>query len=154
MRLWRLAKTCHEHATLEDEAKGAKQVGGRWNSKGIPVVYAAFNVATACMEVLVHVDWLMAPELVLLAIDVPDDITIDVVDHQDLPDDWSVFPAPRQLAEIGDDWAKNGNSLILEVPSAACPYERNAILNPFHSDASRCSIQVLGPYHFDGRLKG
>lgn len=153
MRLWRLAKANRSHDGLDDEAEGAKRIGGRWNSRGTPVVYAAPHVSTAAMEVLVHVDWQFAPAHVLIAIDIPENASISKIEEGQLPDNWSTYPAPGLLAEIGDNWVTSGESLLLDVPSAASPYERNILINPKHPDASRCTMTIIGPYVFDGRLK-
>jgi RES domain-containing protein len=153
MRLWRLAKASRSHDSLDDEAEGAKRIGGRWNSRGTPVVYAAPHVSTAAMEVLVHVDWQFAPTHVLIAIDVPENASVLKLEEKQLPDDWSIYPAPGRLAEIGDNWVTKGESLLLDVPSAASPYERNILINPKHPDATRCTMTIIGSYIFDGRLK-
>jgi RES domain-containing protein len=153
MRLWRLAKATRPHDSLEDEAEGAKRVGGRWNSRGTPIIHASYNIATAALEILVHIDWFTAPEHVLLAIDVPDDASIERIEIADLPEDWDRYPAPGILSSIGDDWVKERTSLLLEVPSVASPYERNVLINPVHSAIARCKLSIEGPYVFDGRLK-
>ena len=35
---------------------GAKLTGGRWNEKGVSVVYAAENRSLACLETIVHLN--------------------------------------------------------------------------------------------------
>lgn len=151
-RLWRLAKASRAHDSLEEEAEGAKRAGGRWNNKGTPVIYTTHNVSTAAMEVLVHIDWALAPAHVLLAIDVPDDATVERLEESDLPRGWDDFPAPSALAYMGDDWVRGKTALLLDVPSAASPYERCVLINPLHPDIARCTLTVFGPYDFDGRL--
>lgn len=155
MRLYRIVKKQYEHTSLEDESLGAKKTGGRWNSKDVPIVYASYNVATAAMEVLVHIDWDLAPELALLAIDVPKESEENsvTIDHDSLPENWDTYPSSRALAVLGDTWIKSGSSLILKVPSAASKYEFNALLNPNHPDAKKCTLSVIGTYDFDGRFK-
>lgn len=153
MRLWRLAKASRPHVSMEDEAEGAKRVGGRWNSKNTPIIYATYTIATAALEILVHIDWFAAPKHVLLAIDVPDDASIERIEIADLPKAWDFYPAPGILSSIGDDWIKDGTSLLLDVPSVASPYERNVLINPVHSDIARCKLSIEGPYEFDRRLK-
>lgn len=36
--------------------EGARVAGGRWNPKGVPVVYTAASLALAALELLVHTD--------------------------------------------------------------------------------------------------
>ena len=152
MRLWRLAKASRPHASLQDEAEGARRVGGRWNRSGTPIIYATYHIGTAALEVLVHLDWTAAPAHVLLAIDVPDDASVETVDAARLPADWNVYPAPAYLADIGDPWIARGSSLLLDVPSVASPYERNVLINQNHPDIARCRLSTEGTYEFDGRL--
>src|SRR5580698_741964 len=49
---WRLDQA--RFASTWDSGEGAFQVGGRWNSKGVRVVYCALDPATAILEVAVH----------------------------------------------------------------------------------------------------
>src|SRR5580704_8576786 len=37
------------------DAEGALRRGGRWNSPGVAVLYAASSLSLACLEILVHV---------------------------------------------------------------------------------------------------
>lgn len=51
MLVWRLA--LGRYKELDDE--GARLYGGRWNSAGTAVVYAATHITLALLEQLVHV---------------------------------------------------------------------------------------------------
>lgn len=153
MRLYRLAKAQYAASELDEHAIGAKRVGGRWNSAGVPVVYTSRTVGAAALEVLVHVTWDQAPAFKLVAIDTPDDVVVSVIELEHLPSGWDQIPAPEFLAEMGDEWVASADSLLLEVPSVASPYERNLILNPAHPDAARCKVSVIGDYIFDPRLR-
>jgi len=69
--LYRLCKAAH--VALDGE--GARLWGGRWNSAGRPMVYAAATPSLAVLEVLVHLDLpaeLLPDDLRLLTIEVPD----------------------------------------------------------------------------------
>ncbi|HLR38131.1 MAG TPA: RES family NAD+ phosphorylase, partial [Chitinophagaceae bacterium] len=50
--LYRIAK-CHYIDDLS--GTGAKTYGGRWNSKGHPVIYTAGSRSLAALETLVHI---------------------------------------------------------------------------------------------------
>ena len=52
MRAYRLAKARYADTALD--GSGAKAHGGRWNSKGVPMVYASDSIALAALELLVH----------------------------------------------------------------------------------------------------
>lgn len=52
MRAYRLVKA--RYADTAFDGSGAKAHGGRWNSKGVTMVYASDSVALAALELLVH----------------------------------------------------------------------------------------------------
>ncbi|HEV2122738.1 MAG TPA: RES domain-containing protein, partial [Chloroflexota bacterium] len=54
MRLsaWRILKAKYREQPLSGE--GARRVGGRWNHRGVPLVYLAESIALATLEILVH----------------------------------------------------------------------------------------------------
>jgi len=37
------------------DATGAYRAGGRWNEKGIAILYASTTLSLACLEILVHI---------------------------------------------------------------------------------------------------
>lgn len=52
MKLYRIAQTAH----IKDlSGTGARLYGGRWNEKGVGVVYTSESRALAILEYLVHV---------------------------------------------------------------------------------------------------
>lgn len=52
MRAYRLVKARYADTALD--GSGAKAHGGRWNSKGVRMVYASDGIALAALELLVH----------------------------------------------------------------------------------------------------
>jgi RES domain-containing protein len=139
MLAWRL---CREpYADLSGD--GARRYGGRWNSPGRPLVYAASTAALAVLEVRVHLD--IPPELLpedytLLTIDL-DDLAADTV--EDLPDD------PRAF---GDAWLIASRTPVLRVPSMIVPESPNLLLNPRHPEAGAARIAGQRRFAFDRRL--
>ena len=129
--------------------KGAKEYGGRWNSKGNAVVYLTDSVPLATLETLVHIDNTAALDhYVIFELDVPAEKTL-YLDDKDLPEDWMDYPAPLSTASIGDFWVESGGSLALSVPSSASPHGgRIIIINLEHEDATdffdNASSSVLG----------
>ena len=68
MRAWRICRDAYADLTGE----GARLWGGRWNSPGRPLVYAADSAALAVLEVRVHLDLnfdLLPADYVLLTLD-------------------------------------------------------------------------------------
>ena len=73
MRVCRICRKSYVDNALD--GIGGMYTSGRWHTKGNPIVYTASSAALAALEVLVHVDPLMAPsDLRLLAIEIPDDL--------------------------------------------------------------------------------
>lgn len=149
MILWRLTR--HRFQALDGE--GARINGGRWNSEGIPVVYFSSSLSLAALEYLVHIDIEDVPQdLIALKIVIPENATIKVVDFNTLEANWSSVPDHPACVRLGDEWAKAGESLLLEVPSAVVPIESNYLLNSGHPTAIEVKVIDSSPFSFDRRL--
>lgn len=94
----------------------------------------------------------MPADLVAVRIAVPKSVGPRVVSAQTLPLGWREYPAPDELADIGDGWLRAGKSLLLSVPSAVVPEEQNVLVNPQHRDFARLRIIGTSPFAFDKRL--
>ena len=148
MRVWRL--TCAPYASDPLSGRGASIAGGRWNSPGTRVGYAASSRALAALEMLVHVTReTVPPDMVFVPIDVPDRL---VREASGLPADWAELPYGPEARRFGDRWAENGRSLALAVPSIVVPAERNLLINPRHRAFSRVRVGATEPFEFDRRL--
>jgi RES domain-containing protein len=136
---WRLCRS--PYADLLGD--GARRFGGRWNSPGWPVVYAASNPALAVLEVRVHLD--LPPDLL------PDDYVLVTIDLGDLSvEDLAQMPAaPRTF---GDTWLQEQRTPVLRVPSAIVPESPNLLLNPAHPEAPTARILDTRRFTFDPRL--
>ena len=132
--------------------EGARLYGGRWNSRGVPVAYAAGSRSLALLEVLVH---LGVPRLLRQYLLIPVTFARDDVETLgDLPEDWRAHPAPRSTQQAGDAWARNAISPLLQVPSVILPTEPNYLVNPHHPDFSALEIGVPEVLDVDERLTG
>jgi RES domain-containing protein len=149
MFLYRLAKTIRA-ADLTGE--GARQAGGRWNYPGTPVIYTAQNGSLAVLEVLQYIEVADVRKFSMLTLEVPDDAPIQRVSLISLPNHWQAFPYPEETRIIGRQWADDGQTLLLEVPSAVYPDESNWLINPLHSMASQIRIVSVKPFVFSDRL--
>lgn len=107
------------------------------------------------MELLVHASpgQLLAADLVVVELDIPDTLSITEIAVDELPTDWRTYPAPPELQDIGEDWIRNPAAPLLRVPSAVIPREFNLLLNPAHRDASRVRIASVLPFDADPRLQ-
>ena len=150
-RSWRIAKSARAATAFDGE--GARLYGGRWNSPGTVVVYTAQTESLAALELLVH---LQASQLLMSYCSLPvdfDDALVEVVDPTSLPSDWRSSPAPSVLQQIGDRWAADHRSVVLQLPSAIVPREANFIINPRHPDFGSLSIGPPDSFDFDPRLE-
>jgi RES domain-containing protein len=151
MRVWRICRKPYVNTALD--GIGGMYTSGRWHSKGNPIVYTASSAALAALEVLVHVDPLTAPaDLRLLAIELPDDLSIEVLEPITLPQGWHSVPAPAALQTIGSSWLMSGRTAALNVPSAVITVECNFLLNPRHPEVQRVRILSDEAFSFDTRL--
>jgi len=150
LHAWRLVKA--RHAACAFTGEGAKRFGGRWNSAGVAVVYAAQSVSLAMLESLVH---LQSDELlrryVLFELSF-DAALVSVVDTAKLPRNWRQFPPPVAVQRLGDAWIAAAKTPIFRVPSVLVSGEHNYLLNPVHPDFSRIAIGLRQPVRFDPRL--
>lgn len=127
--------------------------GGRWNSKGVRMVYLGGSQAIAVLEAFVHFEpGIVPPDYAFFQVDVPDDST-ETLDPASLPADWRAVPAPAMLQMMGDAWIASGRSLALRVPSAPVPGEENVLLNPSHPDFVRVRVAAPVDFAFDPRLR-
>lgn len=130
---WRIAKK--RHAIWD--GTGASMVGGRWNSAGHPVIYAADTFPGAILEILAHT---LRPRTLPgphhgLRIHIPHEL-VAVLDPGDLPG-WDTKGSPEARA-FGDRWLAEGSSAVLIVPAVSSrPVGRNVLINPHHRDAER-----------------
>jgi RES domain-containing protein len=135
------------------DGEGAYRYGGRWSSAGIRLVYASEHLSLAMIEYFVHLDRDdPPPDLVVAAADVPNDVSRVTVSPGSLPAAWRQTPAPRELAAIGDRFARRRRAAILIVPSALAPDEANWLLNPDHQDFKRIRVYPPEPFTYDTRF--
>lgn len=131
---------------------GAALNPGRWNARGTPVLYTGENKEIALLENIVHTPPMLTPKLHILTIEIPSD-SITQLEIKDLPANWSQFPAPTVLSEIGQRWVESASTLGLSVPSCIIHSSRNIILNCSHKDY-HAKVRILDQrsFYFDSRL--
>lgn len=154
--LWRIGTDTPSYAADDLSGKGAQTTGGRWNSKGRPVLYTASNVALAAMETIVHFNTKALPlNRYLVRIDVPDDLWTARERHLPtaMPVGWDACPAGLVSINFGDEWLNRGGSLLLELPSVVVPEESNVLVNPRHPDAGQLSATKLRRWIYDARIR-
>ena len=134
------------------DGTGARLVGGRWNSPGRPVIYAAETFAGALLEVLVHSSLGRVPKThALVEIAIPDQRSVETVAIGALQG----WDAEDQIVSrsFGDQWLEEKRSAVLLVPSAATRgREHNILLNPEHPEFERITASQPQEVVWDGRL--
>jgi RES domain-containing protein len=145
---WRIVK--EKHAATAFTGEGAAKAGGRWNSRGVLLVYASGTKSLATLENLVHLN----PPVIFKYVVFPlqfDDALVEIFPVKDLPADWRTEPPPPATKAIGDAWVKAARSAILALPSVITG-DTNYLLNPAHPDFKKIVIGQPEPFVFDPRL--
>jgi RES domain-containing protein len=146
-------RLCKEAYTKDLSGRGAEINGGRWNNKGVPVLYTACSRALAVLEVAVHIPFGIIPkDYFMTLIDVPDSISIVKIDITSLPYNWNRNPLVKATQYLGDDFLNDITNLIIRVPSATVSGDFNYLINPRHPDFQLIKIISAEPFEFDSRL--
>ena len=129
MNVWRLVATPHADSAFDGE--GAARYTGRWNPRGVRMVYTADSLALATLELSVH---LAGARMVYAAIEVAiDDALVGALPEVQLAKGWAEDPALTQ--RLGEKWTRSFSSLALRVPSSlvdARSRECNVLISPAH----------------------
>ncbi len=150
MRFWRICR--RRYAAQAARGEGARLYGGRWNSRGVRVVYASTSLALAAVETFVNLEPNLRPaDFVSMEGEVPEALEIGRIDLKALPVRW-YETRDESLRPFGDVWIEAGRTVGLLVPSAAIRGEWNLLLNPAHTQFSRVAFQAPEPFEFDVRM--
>ncbi len=148
MIAWRVTKTRFDPW----DGTGASLRGGRWNSPGHPVLYAADSFAGALLEILAHME---QPETLpgehhAIRIDI-DDALVEPAAEADLSG-WE-RQANGVARGYGDAWLAQARSAALLVPALPRrPIGRLVVINPLHPDAARITRGAPFRVPWDERL--
>lgn len=147
---WRIVRA--EQARKAFTGEGSRLLGGRWNSRGIPVAYVSEHESLAALELLVHILPLSPIEGFLsFKVEWDDELT-EVFPTKRLPAEWNAEPPAIATMKIGDDWMREQRSVALALPSLLSTSELNFLLNPNHPDFKKIKIGKPVEYRFDPRL--
>jgi RES domain-containing protein len=132
--------------------EGARLFGGRWNSRGVAVVYASTSLALAAVETFVNLEPSLRPnDLVSIEGEIPDGVEIARLDPSALPKNWN-RTRDESLRRFGDEWIRAGKTAAMLVPSAAIHGEWNILLNPSHAHFRRITFRDAETFDFDLRM--
>jgi len=145
---WRIVK--QKHAATAFTGEGAAKTGGRWNSRGVAVVYTSATKSLATLENLVHLN----PPFRFKYVAFPlrfEEALVEYFPAKSLPADWRLEPTPPSTKTIGDHWVKAARSAVLALPSVITG-DINFLLNPAHPDFKKIVLGKPEPFVFDPRL--
>ena len=150
MTLWRIVKKKFVSTAFDGE--GARQFPGRWNNRGVPMVYTSSTPSLAMLEILVQLeaDEILTEYYYRIGAEIPDKNLCEIA--RDLPEDWNLHPSPASTRILGDSWVKSGASLVLIVPSVISPVENNYLINPKHPSFAKIKIGKPEAFTFDDRF--
>ena len=150
MIVFRLSKSRH---AKDLSGKGAEKYGGRWNSKGVAILYTSDSRALCTAEIAVHTPLGILPfDYEVVLINIPDNIIIPELELSELPKNWKSIPHSHSTQEIGDKFVDDDQFLAIKVPSAVVQGEFNYLINPAHTDFRSITIEKTEPFNFDERL--
>ena len=133
--------------------KGAEIAGGRWNSKGVPVIYTGDSRALCVAEIAVHTGLGSVPEdYLLVTIEIPNDALVYEILPENLQPNWNSFPHSGATQIMGDKLFKQNSYLVIKVPSAVVAGDFNFLINPAHEDFNKVTIQKVEAFSLDKRM--
>lgn len=149
MLLFRLQRSIHG---FELSGVGSAVAGGRWNSKGLELIYTSANRSLAMAEVAVHCSIAALPkDFYMLEINAPEN-EIEEMNQSALPIYWNQFPPLKETQLIGDEFVRKNSSLLLKVPSAVTKGDYNFLINPRHPKFNLVTLESKHKFPFDNRL--
>jgi RES domain-containing protein len=153
--LWRIANETPDLRASDLSGGGAKAIGGRWNRKGTPAVYASTSIALATLETLAHLgDTIAIRNSFLVRISVPASVWAvrAYVDVKSVPVTWMAEPPGITSIEIGNNWLEARSTALLVVPSVIVPEEHDVLINPMHPLARKLKATAVRQFVYDPRL--
>ena len=149
MIVYRLTKAIHAN---DLSGTGAEKNGGRWNGKGVGMIYTSQSRALCIAEVAVHLPMGILPgDYKLISINIPGRSVLSLTESE-LPEDWRSIPPAQSTRTIGNEFVHHQKHLTLKVPSMIVKGEYNFLINPLHPGMKNVSIISAEPFDFDSRL--
>jgi RES domain-containing protein len=134
------------------DGAGAAEYGGRWNSPGRRVIYAARSLSLAMLEQLAQTGTGRLPhDQACVEITILDSVSTETVHPNELPA-WDAADR-RASRAFGDRWIAEQRSCVLLTPSVIVPTEQNVVINPAHTDFVRVTASAPRPLNWDERFK-
>lgn len=130
----------------------AAEVGGRWNPRGRPAIYACTSYSGAMLEKLAQLGTTRVPRYqAAITITISAGSTVEAYDADKLPDGWSASEYDVSQS-VGEKWLAAHKAVALIVPSVLFPVEHTVVINPSHPQAKRIVVTDAEPVRWDERL--
>jgi RES domain-containing protein len=151
-RAYRIADRRHKILDgVINDGEGAATFGGRWNSPGRRVIYAAETYAGAMLEVLANANIGRMPKHhAWIGILIGEDVSIEEVDARKVRR-WDA-PDERASRVFGDKWYDEKRSAVLIVPSTVVRVGRNFVISQEHPGFRKLRASEPKPVLWDERL--
>lgn len=148
---YRIFKTVHASKWFDGE--GSYLYGGRWNSPGIRVLYAAASLSLAALEMLVYIDDEdMIDEYSWATVEFDEGSVATVESVGRVPTNWKDYSERETVCAIGNRWVLSNENAVLRVPTAIIPGEFNYIINLSHPAIDKIKFGPVHNFLFDKRL--
>ena len=154
MDVYRINKEPYQQDPLS--VFGSERYGGRWNPKGVGILYTSQTPELSLLETLVHlppVTLLEVPQLWLNTLRLPEGAdTVFWLSPQRLPSSWHSGSLAATQGILAD-WLETPFSLAVAVPSVIIDISYNLLLHPRHPAYGE--IEVVDQRHIplDSRLR-
>lgn len=156
LTVWRIGADTPDYEAHGLSGKGAETTGGRWNRKGVPMIYTSVSRALACLETVVHFSGgdPLPLNRYLVQITIPlalwgSRVEFDPAHHVG----WDAEPAGKVSMDWGTAWIHGKTTLLAKVPSVIIPEEHNILINPDHPDAAKLVAVKIRKWTYDHRIK-
>jgi len=134
--------------------KGSIYGEGRWNTKGMFVVYTSESVSLAKLETLANSGSKIPKNRVLRIIEIADSSPLIQITVKDLPKGWQSIPYPKNLSSIIKKIIDSGDYVGVIIPSVQSPRDNNVLLFPDFKDFRKYVKEIESEdEYFDPRLK-
>lgn len=154
MTVYRINKEPYHNDPLS--VVGSERYGGRWNPKGVGILYTSRTPELALLETLVHlppVTLAEIPQLWLSTLRLPEGLdTVFWTDPARLPSYWQSGPLVATQGILAD-WLSSPFSLAVAVPSAIIDIAYNLLLHPQHPAFTEVEVTSQRRLPLDSRLR-
>lgn len=154
MRVWRIYDPRAAYALRPGfdplDGQGAALYPGRWNERGVRMLYTAQSPELAMLELLAKIPPRAFGRRTAIEIALPEDAGVE--DAAPALLETLLRGEEADTRAYGSEWIAEGRSLALRVPSAVLPVSSNVLINPLHPQAKGVRVVRQVAVAVDPRL--